>query len=742
MPDQIEHTPQVQVTAEKRSDRDLQRSALRDLVTLVGECQKTEIEIEQKHRVEQEEAKKKLEVSLSNIEHRLKNLQNQVGEKLAVHTERIGKEFEAKIKQFKETDVAMRDRMAADYEKSERELKQKLQQATWLADSVLEAAQAQLRDESNKLKREDIAQNEVLDGLENRAGVLMFSYGVNVATIPEAAVAGEIPGDAEAEAKQQRERAEGLLSNLETLSAPRLLTGPRPYLVASLLLIVAVMAAQLIYGSMPTWNQVRTLDLQWKQIGIFTGVAVLVISLAGVIVRFVGKMQAKKIFVPMREAIAISRQAGKVRLERAQHDREGKRQRAAKKRDLEVGAANERFGPLAAKIVGIRDKSLAMQASDDVKRHERAEIERDKDRVQLEEWRVKHLDDIRTRGEHDERTTRELYKSETSQSEQQYQETTSELQRRWTEGLARIQAPIEEQEKHQNAIHRDWNDAAWKNWRPPGKFAPTVQFGELEVDPKQLTEAPAEGNHSRLELPDTFSLPALLAFPSQASLLIQHDREGRIEALQTLQMVMTRLLTTQPPGRVRFTIIDPVGLGQNFAGFMHLADWDEALVGGRIWTSSEHIEQRLANLTEHMETVIQKYLRNEFETIDDYNAQAGELAEPYRFLVISDFPVGFTDESIRRLNSIAASGARCGVYTLIAHDRRVALPSGVNLDDIIAHSVNLAQEKGRFVWADEVFKQFPLALDGPAAEERLTEILTEVGQAAKAANRVEVSFAT
>ena len=247
--------------------------------------------------------------------------------------------------------------------------------------------------------------------------------------------------------------------------------------------------------------------------------------------------------------------------------------------------------------------------------------------------------------------------------------------------------------------------------------------------------------------------------------MIQHDRDGRAVALQTLQMVMTRLLITQPPGRVRFTIIDPVGLGQNFAGFMHLADWDDALVGGRIWTSSEHIEQRLANLTDHMETVIQKYLRNEFETIDEYNAQAGELAEPYRFLVISDFPVNFTDDSIRRLNSIAASGARCGVYTLIAHDRRAPLPGGVNLDDLIAHSVNLSQEtvaatpaspsdengdagiaatnaSSHFVWKDDVFSQFPLAIDEAPSEQRMTEILTAVGQAAKDANRVEVSFAT
>ena len=65
---------------------------------------------------------------------------------------------------------------------------------------------------------------------------------------------------------------------------------------------------------------------------------------------------------------------------------------------------------------------------------------------------------------------------------------------------------------------------------------------------------------------------------------------------------------------------------------MHLADHDESLVGGRIWTEREQIDQRLLNLTEHMETVIQKYLRNEYETIDEYNAQAGELAEPYRYL--------------------------------------------------------------------------------------------------------------
>merc|ERR1711965_481923 len=106
---------------------------------------------------------------------------------------------------------------------------------------------------------------------------------------------------------------------------------------------------------------------------------------------------------------------------------------------------------------------------------------------------------------------------------------------------------------------------------------------------------------------------------------------------------MTRLLATMPPSKLRFTILDPVGLGEAFAGLMHLADHDEKLINDRIWTETRHIEQRLLDITEHMETVIQKYLRNEFDSIIDYNEAAGEIAEPLRFLVVSDFPANFTD---------------------------------------------------------------------------------------------------
>ena len=169
-------------------------------------------------------------------------------------------------------------------------------------------------------------------------------------------------------------------------------------------------------------------------------------------------------------------------------------------------------------------------------------------------------------------------------------------------------------------------------------------------------------------VPRSFAFPALRPFPTHANLLIEAPAEARTAALEVLQASMFRLLTSLPPGQVRFTIIDPIGIGRNFGAFMHLADYDAALVTNQVWTDPRQIEERLADLAVHMETVTQKYLRNEYATIEEYNAVAEEVAEPYRVLVVADFPSKFDEKSAARLAAIASGGIPCGVLTLVAAD--------------------------------------------------------------------------
>ncbi len=112
-----------------------------------------------------------------------------------------------------------------------------------------------------------------------------------------------------------------------------------------------------------------------------------------------------------------------------------------------------------------------------------------------------------------------------------------------------------------------------------------------------------------------------------------------------------------------------------------------------------HIEQQLTDITEHMENVIQTYLRNDYSTMEAYNLEAGEVAEPYRFLIVVNFPANFSDDSAKRLLSIALNGPKAGVYTLATIDAELPLPYSFNLQDLLrTGSVVEAVEQDRFVW--------------------------------------------
>ncbi len=423
-------------------------------------------------------------------------------------------------------------------------------------------------------------------------------------------------------------------------------------------------------------------------------------------------------------------------MERANMQREMDLAKAAKQHKAENHAARDKAAPILDKMTKKRDGTIAAAQAELQKRTAENESQRKSGSQELEEWRTQKLAELKQKYETELANIGSRTTQRQDNLKQQFASDRGNLEKRWHDGLVKIQEPISEE----GASGAPWGDPSWDNWKPPTKFPATIRFGELQVDLQTIVSGIAKEAPFTLPLPETFAVPALMAFPRQASMMIHTDRPGRADSVKAMQTVMTRLLTCLPPGRVHFTLCDPVGLGQNFSGFMHLGDFDEKLVGPRIWTDAEQIDQKLANLTEHMETVIQKYLRNEFATIDDYNAQAGELAEPYRFLVIADYPVNISDEAFRRLSSIATTGARCGVYTLIMRDTRITTGAGTHLDDLQAHSINLVREGERFIWGDEVFKQFPLSVDAAPTDEELTKLLHQVGRKAKDASRVEVPF--
>ena len=81
--------------------------------------------------------------------------------------------------------------------------------------------------------------------------------------------------------------------------------------------------------------------------------------------------------------------------------------------------------------------------------------------------------------------------------------------------------------------------------------------------------------------------------------------------------------------------------------------------------------------------------------------QAGEVAEPFQVLVVANFPTNFSEAAMRKLVSIATSGPRCGVYTILSIDRKQRMPADFDLGDLLASALHLdwQAEAGRFLGA-------------------------------------------
>jgi S-DNA-T family DNA segregation ATPase FtsK/SpoIIIE len=310
---------------------------------------------------------------------------------------------------------------------------------------------------------------------------------------------------------------------------------------------------------------------------------------------------------------------------------------------------------------------------------------------------------------------------------------------RWRRAREATAAVYAEASRLDAEAFKSWEALADEAVLLPVDPPPGLRFGTLALS---LERVPG-GVSSVAELnsfgPTAWSQPATVAWPVAASLVIKTSAVEKEAASALMQALMLRIATGIPAGQSRFTIIDPLGLGKQFAGFMHLADHDELLVTNRIWTEPQLIEQKLADITEQMEVVIQKYLRNEYESIGAYNADA-EVPEPYRFVAVANFPANFNETSARRLASIAASGPKCGVYVIVSIDPTQQMPSGFSRAELEQHATVLDLRDGRFTWADPEFSKWPLTVEEAPPDELFTRIIQRVGRAAKAAKRVVVPF--
>ncbi len=349
------------------------------------------------------------------------------------------------------------------------------------------------------------------------------------------------------------------------------------------------------------------------------------------------------------------------------------------------------------------------------------------------------LAELDARFERDKRQLDEQYERRKTEINERRESQWQDMAHAWRYGLAQFREEVSAINDECDAQFRPWSAIATDGWSPTVNMPTALPVGRYRINLADIKGGVPDDKRLK-PLSTTYAMPVLLAFPEHISMMIKSTGLGRIRAEEFMQSVMLRLLVSLPAGRCRFTIIDPIGLGENFSGFMHLTDFDELLVTSRIWTESQHIERRLTDLTEHMENVFQKYLRNEFRSIQEYNETAGEVAEPYHFLIVANFPVNFSESAARRLVSIVSSGPRCGVFTLLSVDEKQHIPHNFKMEDIEQHVTTLRATGSNLVCDHPYLDEIVVEPFDPPTPEQLRTIVRSVGEESKGARRVEVAF--
>ena len=269
-------------------------------------------------------------------------------------------------------------------------------------------------------------------------------------------------------------------------------------------------------------------------------------------------------------------------------------------------------------------------------------------------------------------------------------------------------------------------------------FPKELVFGVCQIE---LLHYVQELNQTLADQELVADIPIQLTYPNKGSLFIEADPKNHASAQAVIQNLCMRLLSDFPAAKVCFDLIDPVGLGQNFAAFTHLSDFDSSLIGERILSNKRDIEQRLADLCEHMEKIIQKYLRNEYNNIFDYNTNAAELSEKVHYLVLMDYPIGLSEKATQHLNSIISSGPRCGVYTIILKDVRHEIPENLDEEQLSHQSLSFKFIGNNKTWRSQSNRaSFPSFQVPPEDEVTQTKILKQIGENSIAHSKVEVDF--
>lgn len=161
--------------------------------------------------------------------------------------------------------------------------------------------------------------------------------------------------------------------------------------------------------------------------------------------------------------------------------------------------------------------------------------------------------------------------------------------------------------------------------------------------------------------------PALLPLAEVSNICFLTTRENRSIINNLLQKIALRLALAINPHLCKFTLYDGTGLGANLIALSNISS---KIKGENILTEPDELKRALSAAKMEIPNTIQKVLGHKYlgKTLIEYNEAAGEMAKPYHFIFITDFPHSLSNEHCQLLENIIKSGRQAGVFVFLSLD--------------------------------------------------------------------------
>mgnify|MGYP001199972328 CR=1 FL=1 len=178
-----------------------------------------------------------------------------------------------------------------------------------------------------------------------------------------------------------------------------------------------------------------------------------------------------------------------------------------------------------------------------------------------------------------------------------------------------------------------------------------------------------------------YDLPAIIPFRNTTGIgYYAINEEQKSLAVRCIQVLAFRLLLSLPNRQSKIFIIDYEKSGSNFSALFGL---DNKILEHEIWDDESEISNGITDLKNQIPLINSKILQNKYNSLAEYNEAAPYSNQPFQFLLIANFPKGFSKESAEKLLNIIQNGSKSGVYVLVSIDGHAKKTQEVDIESVI-----------------------------------------------------------